>query len=126
MSIKTWKKEFYPISAEKVKSQKKAVEHAILKWTGLLPKNREKHGLVTGSGPYYIYYYDGRVQYFFEICSDTCALCLLTVDNCRRCKITKVTGAACTKTNGPWAKWADNKDPKPMLKVLRKVLKAYK
>ena len=44
MSIESWKKEFYPISADEVK-EKDAVEASLKKWRGLLPKNLEKHNV---------------------------------------------------------------------------------
>ena len=44
MSLKTWKKEFYPQSAKRTK-QSEAVEHSLHKWRGILPANLKKHGL---------------------------------------------------------------------------------
>lgn len=130
MSLETWKKEFYPIPADKVKSHKKAVEHSILKWTGLFPKNLKKHNIykTKNTGIYEPpSITTDEDNYNFVIDCSTCALCCLVENdrdvNCDNCKIVKVTGKRC---DNPWIRWRDKTDPKPMLKVLRKVLRSYK
>lgn len=128
MSLKTWKKEFYPIPANKVKGYKKAVEHSFLKWKGLLPSNLKKHKVKLDE--YHdVVDIDGKLI----IDSDSCALCCLApkdnFDNliCTNCPIVKAHGNECNdgKVN-PWKLYMTTNDPQPMLKVLRKVLRTYK
>ena len=56
MSFKTWKDEFYSISASEV-DEEYALEHSIRKWEGLLEENLSKHKVVIyngGSGCKYV------------------------------------------------------------------------
>lgn len=76
MSLETWIKEFYPVPAQDV-SEKKALNHSIVKWTGLLPKNLRKHG-VEWAAPRAIR--DAVTLDTFDIDVTTCALC---VHHCR-------------------------------------------
>lgn len=46
MSIYTWLDEFLPVSAvDATESNLVAAKHALLKWSGALPPNLEKHGV---------------------------------------------------------------------------------
>ena len=47
MSLKTWKKEFYPKEAiDAIKTELMATKHSLRKWRGLTKANLKKHGLV--------------------------------------------------------------------------------
>ena len=114
MSIASWKKEFYPITA--VEAAKgdwiTAVKHSIRKWEGMLERNLKKHNLR------------------FESLSDhrgvtSCALCR-KIDDCRQCPLFKSTGRKCADPHSPWVFSRDKKDPKPMIKALRGTLKMLK
>lgn len=125
MSMKTWKKKFYPIEAVDVDGGTiAAIEHSLLKWKGLKPKALEKHGLwVDPDGIYDVA--DGDRD-TFEVNADTCALCQLVDLSCHRCPITLATGKRCDlNDHSPFITWLNSEDPKPMIAVLKKTLKHY-
>lgn len=55
MSLESWKEEFLPISATKLAdsnpTELEALQHAELKWTGLLQHNLYKHRVYVGRNP---------------------------------------------------------------------------
>ena len=71
MSLASWKEEFYPTPAYACPCDQ-ALEHSILKWTGLLPENLEKHKV----------FLDG--QYLRDPESPNCAL-RIDGDSCALC-----------------------------------------
>lgn len=101
MTAEEWRKTYYPVpAAECLRGD--ALEHSILKWTGLLAKN------LPLSGPP------------IRVGSETCALCHSYIDatgylNCNKCPIVQVTGAECEREYGIWA---SDKDAQPMLDLL--------
>lgn len=124
MSLATWKKEFYPIPANKSKGGLAAVNHSLKKWEGALKKNTKKHGLI---------YDDNAVRYInddpierLDFYSETCALCehyyhadrTNPKDRCGKCPIFKVTGETCINRFLD----SDNR-PIPMIRLLRQVKK---
>lgn len=126
MSIKTWKKEFYPITAKQAAKMSlvKAVEHSIQKWTGLQGGNLKKHGLHS----------DHHTKWILDdndnFCIDeiTCALCMKFVaqsGNCKGCPLFESLGHRCddSSKNPPYQQWTYNNNPAPMIKALRKALK---
>jgi len=115
MSITTWKKEFYGSLKEASKSDVKALKHGIRKWTGLLPKNLEKHGVFREE-----YYFITDTVNTFEIDMTTCALCErhFHVKECSKCPIND-----CCCDGGPYIKWDEEGNPRPMIRVLKKALK---
>ena len=70
MSLNSWKKEFYGKMSDAKKSEIKALQHSIQKWTGLLKKNLKKHKCNIS---FVDIYDDGDEP--FSISGDTCALC---------------------------------------------------
>lgn len=110
MTIKTWKAEFYPIDASKC-SAENALAHSLQKWRGLLPENREKHGLSTGGT--FIRELTGRKAYLgYFMGSDTCALCSVFYEKrqtfgCSTCPLAKSRdGVPCDK----WSRKHDGED----------------
>jgi hypothetical protein len=106
MSIRSWKKEFYPITARKT-LKRNALKHSIQKWKGLLPKNLAKHDLKAPP---------------IEITADTCALCHHSQDGCADCQLFKIRGrvSCCNEIFGdeklaPHEIWITTADPHPML-----------
>lgn len=127
MSLKTWKKEFYPVSASKIKKSDwiGAIEHSILKWEGAKPKSLKAHGLVKVDG--FISLADDAAGKDFYFGDSSCALCRITKTNCDICPITIATGVTCVALEiGVYRAWRQNSDPKPMLKALKKTLRHYK
>lgn len=73
MSLKTWKLEFYPISAQsaKLKTMKQRIEYSLTKWKGLSASSLKKHKLTVNR--YWIRSYT-RDEYLID--GDNCALCV--------------------------------------------------
>ena len=118
MSIATWKKEFYPILAEKC-SRTKALDHSIRKWSGTTRDALRRHGVKKNNG----YLIDARGNDFI-FGWETCALCL-RFENCltdrepaNTCPIKLVTGKECFSQCDSWM---NDNDSRPMLALLRKV-----
>lgn len=135
MSLKTWKKKFYPVPAETKMTKLGAVEHSIQKWTGLLPSNLEKHEVCAGDGGVCDYDNDENL----EINQSTCALCYKYYDElgelddndysrCLKCPLYKTLGFECGNGEdwAPFTAWMQHDDPKPMIKALKATLKKVK
>lgn len=122
MSIKTWKKEFYPVSATSRMSKKAAIEHSIKKWEGLLPENLKRHEVaidVCGN------VHDDEIS--FEICDQSCALCQKYFGECCvKCPLYEKLGFECgrgtIKDGDGWKSYMEEGDPELMLKNLRSLL----
>lgn len=97
MSLATWKKEFYNVSADKC-LRKDAVQHSIQKWTGLLAPNLKKHGLkIVDSGIADKAIRDAEGNKL-EVDASTCALCRNY--SCWECPLELVRdGVACCYQN---------------------------
>lgn len=122
MSIETWKKEFYPVSATSRMSKKAAIEHSIKKWEGLLPENLKKHEVVINQ---YGDIHDDEIN--FEICDGSCALCQkYWAEYCAKCPLYKKLGFECGKgeieDGDGWTYYMDEGSPELMLKNLRSLL----
>ena len=130
MSLKTWKKEFYPLPASKVKGKRAAIKHSLKKWMGLTEENLAKHSVEIG------HQYDYNITVVtddrkskLKINSSSCALCKLFYDNhtdedkaCRRCPLYKSLGHPCDGMYGrPFIKWTNELNPEPMIKALQKL-----
>lgn len=134
MSLATWKKEFYGPMVKAAGSLDTALEHSLKKWTGLLPKNLEKHKVeVVEWGDLF---YKGQ---YFGIDYDTCAVCQFYKwsnpddwEDCPRCILAQVRQgrSCCTPTAqfgvSPYDAWIDKTNPKPMIKLLEKALAKVK
>lgn len=126
MSIETWKKEFYPVSATSRMSKKAAIEHSIKKWEGLLPENLKKHNVVING---YGDIHDDEVN--FEISDQSCALCQkYWVECCIKCPLYEKLGFACGKgeieAGDGWVSYMEEGSPELMLKNLRSLLDEVK
>lgn len=123
MSMKTWKEKFYPVEPSKSMTKRKAVEHSLLKWRGLLSSNLEKHGLVVYGS--YIQE-DGNSIEDLRIDDKSCALCVKYGygSGCMICPLGKHLTHPCDQgERSPYKVWRNSGDPKPMIKALRAVLK---
>ena len=125
MSLATWKKEFYPKEIEKT-TVKESVEHSILKWEGMLPKNLKKHNL-EWDGCNGIVEVDNTENYL--ICNgDTCALCYHFYDEtnfeeheCEKCPLFLATGRACGYHDGnEYDRVVDGDSPLVLINALKK------
>lgn len=132
MSIKTWKKEFYPIPANET-SKEDAVKHSLQKWKGLLPENLIKHRLHLSKGNSYVIQ-EYKAHRFYVVSTDTCSLChhFKIGENCSNCPLNTLMGESCSvdfdKANitNNYAVFATTGDPKPMIEALGVQVKAFK
>lgn len=118
MSIKSWKKEFYPIKANEC-PKSEAEEHSLQKWKGLEKKNLKKHKVwLDGS-----YLFDDEETFMFT--EKNCALCFHHYNNhCTTCPLAVSLGnIPCYCENMPYGILCYDVNPKPMIKVLKKLVK---
>jgi hypothetical protein len=130
MSLKTWKEKFYPKKPTKRMTKVEAVEHCLLKWSGLTRTNLKAHNVdITLSGD--IFGHDG----IFYVDSESCALCIKYYDYytpddspCNKCPLYEsLDDMRCDARNeSPYGQWRQDKNPKPMIKALKKTLKAVR
>lgn len=128
MSLKTWKAEFYPKPASRV-SKKDALAHSLRKWEGLKRANLKKHSLKRAAFGWRVLgdENDNRI----EIDADTCALCTHYIkgsfENCVECPLYAVRAENCYGTDGsPYSEFTDNGDARPMIRLIKKAMKAEK
>lgn len=129
MSIKTWKKEFYPVSAQSV-SKKNSIAHSLRKWQGLTKANIKKHDLIRDGAC--LESSDGFN--YFSVDSDSCALCQKYIDHnraddisCFECPLYDLLGKSCDQGNkSPYVIWWDTGNALPMINALKKILKISK
>lgn len=129
MSLQSWKDEFYPKEPTKRMTKVAALKHSIQKWTGLLPKNLEKHGLEKVGR----WIQEKEPPYNdFMVNEETCALCVKFlkedpkgIDNeCVRCPLFKSLAThPCVGDASQFGIWVRKEDPKPMLRALKATLK---
>ena len=123
MSLKSWRAEFYPVSAKKAQHDTfVALQHAKLLWSGLTPENLAKHDVLEVSGDLRNKHYRGN----FQIDASTCSLCERYLLKCSDCPLTRVRGVACHKDKGwdisPYHIWLDKGNPKPMIWLINKAI----
>lgn len=98
MSLKSWKREYYPITAtkaaEKENSDAFVIEHSLTKWIGLRQVNRERHEVTNESAEL-----KGRHnELALEINAWSCSLCARFYkekaegSTCVECPLYKVRG----------------------------------
>ena len=131
MSLKTWKEEFYPIEPSSTFSKKEAIEHSILKWTGLLPENMSKHNLQVRVGSII----DIPNAESLSIDTTTCALCRLFYieddngDICEDCPLMDYLDMRCDDTENedgsPYGEFCETGNPEKMISSLRGALNLF-
>lgn len=156
MSLKTWKEEFYPTRAIEHRMPGQgddpdmrptreqalaALDHSILKWSGLTPENLARHEVqVIGTAAGCNLYDSATVSASMWVNSETCALCVLFLDNhreegetavgadesrCGGCPLVAARGGfACDESPhgmAPYMQFASlaGRDPQPMLDLLK-------
>lgn len=122
MSLNSWKKEFYQGRIrEAAKDPLAAVEHSLQKWKGLKAKHLAKHGLEHCHGD--IRNIDTGKE--FSIDDTSCALCQYTKPApgygsiCTDCPVVAAIGRKCDGDSSPYSEWLKNKDPQPMIELLK-------
>ena len=95
MSIQTWMREFYKKEAyDAISSDRVALKHAILKWSGLTKSNLKKHGVEKKSNRVDIH---DKVGGIFSMSGDSCSLCEMYAgrSDCYGCPIVISTERKC-------------------------------
>lgn len=113
MSIRSWNKEFLPVSAKKAANDfndpSDLVIHSLRRWTGFTHESMSRHNTN-------LYQVDNG--------STDCALCEAYRDeSCRSCPIFKTTSRYC---NNQYMIFKTTNNPNPMIKLLTRVLKKLK
>ena len=139
MSLKTWKAEFYPVSARFLVraggTMSELVEHSLRKWVGLRLENIDRHGVKVYYGV--LRDSDGTL----DIDSSSCALCaayfdIPGVDRCQKCPLSEARGGIpCDRMtateeavcgSSPWFAFTHAGDPEPMIFWLRRTQESLK
>jgi len=114
MSMHSWKKQFYPMSANSkaaTASDIAALDHSLVKWYGLRAEALSAHGLTRSHNKIEEGPLTGR-RNFFNVSGESCALCRRYEEDCDRCVL---------KGCGPeWSTYMFKHDPEPMIKLLEK------
>ncbi len=129
MSMKSWKVEFYPISASKCKKDDiSLLKHALKKWRGLTKKNLFKHGLKTEPDDHIRVLDTTNPKNVFYVGDSDCSLCrkyLTGQGSCTHCPI--ATKAALDRGNigckTPYRNFYNNGRATPMIKRLEAAIK---
>jgi len=127
MTLKTWKKEFYPVPASKSMSKIKAIEHSLKKWRGLTKSNLKKHDLEYFTGFFSSYIVDDSDE-LMNIDDSSCALCKKFLPEeeymCEKCPLFIHLGKRCDfEDHSPFVIFLKTKNPVPMIKALEETLK---
>lgn len=130
MSVVSWKQEFYPVDASQCKTWGEAVQHSILKWSGLRPEALENHEVRLKNGEVF------SENDYFSFRESTCALCEVAEmrcasrgkDNwCNECVLSESRGGfSCDVAKpgeriSPWKAMVFENNPKPMIEALDKL-----
>lgn len=136
MSMQSWKEQYYPVPARDV-SAEDALDHSILKWSGLTTKALEEHKVFLSSNKI-LQAHGPQDTDCIRIDSFSCALCEHfnyhhDLGKCGNCPLTKVRGLPCDEAPSdeaigttPWFKFKVGSDPQPMIDLLNKAKEAQK
>ena len=126
MSLETFKEEFYPVDASQgdIMSELEATEACLLKWTGLLPENLKKHGVVING--YGDLTEDQCSNERFWMDGSSCHLCMLSESKlrseygsmCNHCPIKRIHKESCCVIFRDYK--TQSKDPSEMIELLTK------
>lgn len=147
MSLKTWKKEFYPVSAEAFANDATdtigLLEHSLKKWQGAIQENLEKHKVYldpdadaivdksVGPDPYFPDLSEDQILYFNGM---TCALCH-AYTFCKGCPLYEIrNNTNCNRHNfdllkhkpGAFSIFISESDVYPMIALLEDALNTFK
>ena len=114
MSLETWIKEFYPISAQCC-NEEDALKYSLLKWEGLTEENLKKHKLSKENNKAGIFYELGQ---WMNIGIQDCVLCSKYYDNdCKGCPFGEKFGCL-----SHYDRWIKDGNALPMIRALRKLV----
>ena len=131
-----WLQDFYPVEARDTE-KKDAIMHSLIKWIGLRPKTLAKYSLTTYNGDVYIPMdKDNEEILILSVSSTTCSLCFHYFSSnakhaCSTCPLFITLGRACDtydtdcdQDTPPFQAFYHFSNPEPMIRLLRKTLKA--
>lgn len=132
MSYETWKQKYYPTDAITFRGGDladldtviEAIEHSLRKWRGLSKTALREHGLVKSMWRIGKESQD-REEYDLSISGNSCALCMLSGQDCDKCPIVEVTGDVCDGDDSQYDTWCSFTNPDPMIDLLETVLQHY-
>ena len=125
MSLKSWKKEFYPVPASEV-AEKDALAHSLRKWEGLQAKHLKRHAVALEGMDLVA----AKRTAWRVLGWRSCALCAIVGMDCSQCVLEQVRpGRGCAngespRNESPYEKAIDTGDVRPMLALLRKAMRA--
>jgi len=134
MSLATWMAEYCPVAVADVPKGGE-LPRDLLKWTGLLAENLERHGLKVDLRDKAAIMEIGDEEVRLVIDADTCSLCeayLHGYRTCSECPLHKVRGAMCDEVASdeddddtvPYFAFSINANPQPMIDLIRKAIAA--
>lgn len=132
MNSQDWLNKYYPKPPSENMTKRQAIEHSLRKWQGLRAGILEVYGLYKESS-LIRKVETGRVV--LQIDASSCALCVKyytreftpELQSCAKCPLAQSLGNPCDKSgygNRPYTTWTQNDNPIPMIKALKKTLKA--
>ena len=126
MTLKAWKEKYYPKEASKDMTTMQALDHSILKWSGLSKATLDSFALTRHR---FLVDEDNEGD-LFVVGINTCALCVKFIyEKCWGCPLFEVRGhTPCCEELGdeqvsPYDKFTVNGNPRPMLRWLHKARK---
>lgn len=127
MSLESWQEEFYPVKANKDMTVLQALKHTLLKYIGARKKNLDKHGMTKNKGEFWSSsIHDIKsLEPSFVFGTETCSLCSkYFFKDCIKCPI-KENGSGCIlKKTSPYYVFCRTGNPEPMIRLVRKLIKA--
>lgn len=117
MSIETWKKEFYPVSAKEFVDGEvrpsEIVAHSLRKWEGLSAYSLDKHALNKAGA----YIYDGCQV--IDQGGSSCSLCqaFYREHSCVGCPLYEMLDRNC---DSEYQAWVHTGDTRPMIYVIQR------
>ena len=133
MSLRTWKREFYPydkgfgkFDADTRPRNDPATD--IQKWKGFLPENLKKHNVVyEREDSFELVDVEAKSEEFpesFAANTESCSLCLVFFTyQCEGCPLLDPDGDSCCSTDRGFDDYIKTKDPTLMIAELEAVLK---
>lgn len=115
MSIESWKAEFYQTDAKSTSSIFEALDHSIVKWKGMLPRNASRHGITHECGSGYICDETGHA---IPMDNHSCALCMYMNDRCADCPLRLVGNGPCYISGEPFDLWYEQDDARAIVRAL--------
>lgn len=142
MSLKSWREEFYPVSAACVEGRNNCLQHSIKKWDGLTKDNLDKHRCSIRKAGGHLMIYDVYQLGDSMSMAFSCALCQEYLDRetqsdphpCHKCPLYQFrNGVPCDDASendieglSPFQHFFHFSNPQPMRDLLKAAAEFYK